>query len=158
MYKYIFIYTYMWGFPKIVVPQNGWFIMGNPIKTDDLGGPPFKETPIYASAPNNPQQLLCLNFTTCFNLNLRRSNSSCQRFKDQDFGMKKSRQGPFFGESWQQCLTELKQIFHSSHRNQHLFLPFSHPEPFFEVLKVFEVLVVKLCIVNVVNISWWCDQ
>ena len=37
----------IWGVPKIVVPQNGWFIMENPIKMDDLGGnPPFKETPI----------------------------------------------------------------------------------------------------------------
>ena len=33
-------------FPNIVVPQNGWFIMENPIKMDDLGGPPlFLKTP-----------------------------------------------------------------------------------------------------------------
>ena len=35
-----------WVFPKIVVPQNGWFIKReNPIKMDDLGVPLFLETP-----------------------------------------------------------------------------------------------------------------
>ena len=36
-----------WVFPKIGVPQNGWFIMENHIKVDDLGGfhPLFLETP-----------------------------------------------------------------------------------------------------------------
>ncbi len=37
----------IWIFPKIVVPQHGWFIMEKPIKLDDLGVPQFLETPIY---------------------------------------------------------------------------------------------------------------
>jgi len=34
-----------WMFPKIGVPQNGWFIMETPIKMDNLGVPLFLETP-----------------------------------------------------------------------------------------------------------------
>ena len=36
-------------FPKIMVPQNGWFIMENPIKSHGLGVPLFLETPILPS-------------------------------------------------------------------------------------------------------------
>ena len=39
--------AHIWVFPKIVVPQNGWFIVENPIKMDDLGVPLFSETSPY---------------------------------------------------------------------------------------------------------------
>ena len=40
----------IWGFPKMVVPQNGFVYNLNPMKMDDLGVPPFKETPIWCTS------------------------------------------------------------------------------------------------------------
>ena len=37
----------IWVFPKIGVPQNGWFVMENPIEMDDLRVPLFSETSVW---------------------------------------------------------------------------------------------------------------
>ena len=42
-------------FPKIGVPQNGWFMRENPIKMHDLGGTPiFGNTQLSTKNPSMP--------------------------------------------------------------------------------------------------------
>ena len=48
----------IWVFLKIGVSQNGWFIMENPIKLDDLGVPLFLETSIWNPFLNLLTELL----------------------------------------------------------------------------------------------------
>ena len=50
-----------WMFPKIGVPQNGWFIMENPIKMDDLGMPLFSETSCWVHSSGMSQNCVPAN-------------------------------------------------------------------------------------------------
>ena len=54
----------IWVFPKIGVPENGWFVVENPIKMDDLGVPLFLEIPILFQ--HRPTSSSCHRFTPTF--------------------------------------------------------------------------------------------
>ena len=58
----------IWMFPKIGVPQDGWFIMKNPIKMDDLGGKPtiFGNTHLYNLMVNDLQLKNFPRYHRCF--------------------------------------------------------------------------------------------
>ena len=55
-----------WVFPKIVVPQNGWFIRENPINMDYLGVPLFLEKPTFLRRSLLWSTLYCWRSTLTF--------------------------------------------------------------------------------------------
>ena len=58
-----FIYSAIWVFPKIGLPQNGWFTRENPIKMDDLGVPLYLETPIWHCTKSPCSKFFQLTYT-----------------------------------------------------------------------------------------------
>ena len=57
--------THIWGFPKMEVPKNRWFIKDNPTKMEDLGVPLFWETSIFLHALE--QTILCFKVRGIWN-------------------------------------------------------------------------------------------
>ena len=73
----VYIYNMMWMFPKIGVPQNGWFIMEKTILKWMIWGQPtiFGNTHIYI--------YICIRFCVCSELSL------AERVAEELFSQKK---------------------------------------------------------------------
>ena len=106
-------------FPKIVVPQNGWFIMENP---DDLGVPLFSETPIYRC-----NALQC-NWRFPSTLQV---NGKCRQSDDKkkNLAFQRWEHGGFWG--WNACFPAWIWRVHRFRKN--------------EILRKFSLLIQLLC-------------
>ena len=62
--------TMIWVFPKIMVPQNGWFIVENPMKMDDLG----VSTPLFLELLQEISNRTHVSRTPTVNLSIDRSS------------------------------------------------------------------------------------
>ena len=73
----------IWMFPKMLVPQNGWFIMETLLKVDDLGYPYFWKHPIWfkggSTATKTKSSLRKRIENTCFGITTR--SVCCQDLK-----------------------------------------------------------------------------